>query len=459
MKLSKHDIKSTARSLPEIRFEKQTLTSFAGIVVFQRILQVLRFKERFRKSFSHLRMRSVYGPNTLFMVLVVHLLLGWRRLRDMDYYRFDPMVTRAVGLRRLPDVSTLSRFLKSVDERTVKKIDAQVVSMVAQRLAIEQLPTVTLDYDGSVLSTKGRGIEGTAVGFNKEKKGSRSYYPIFCTVAQLGQVLKARQRAGNVHDSNGAVPFIQETVETARKASPRSRLEVRMDSAHFNDVAVSWLAENQVEFSISVPFARFVELKAFIEERKRWRKIDGEWSFFELLWRPKKWKRSFRFLFYRRKLKKQRKGPIQLNFFTPAEFDYEYKVVLTNKSRNAGSVLHFHNGRGSQEGLFAELKTQCQLGYIPTRRKAGNAVWMYASILAHNIHRELQIRINGCHRHSTTKRRCAYLHEQLDTFRKKIIQRAGRLTKPSGVLTLTISASKALGKEIIQVLQALGHAA
>ncbi len=259
-----------------------------------------------RKSFSHLKMRSVYGSNTLFMVLVVHLLLGWRRLRDMDYYRFDPMVTRAVGLRRLPDVSTMSRFLKSVDERTVKKVDAQVVSMVAQRLAIEQLPTVTLDYDGSVLSTKGRGIEGTAVGFNKKKKGSRSYYPIFCTIAQLGQVLKARQRCGNVHDSNGALPFIQETVKTTRKASPRSRLEVRMDSAHFNDMAVSWLAENRVEFSISVPFARFVELKAFIEERQRWRRIDGEWSFFELLWRPKKWKRSFRFLFYRRKLKKQR---------------------------------------------------------------------------------------------------------------------------------------------------------
>jgi hypothetical protein len=37
-----------------------------------------------------------------------------------------------------------------------------------------QLPRVTLDFDGSVQSTT-RWAEGTAVGFNKKKKGARSY--------------------------------------------------------------------------------------------------------------------------------------------------------------------------------------------------------------------------------------------------------------------------------------------
>ena len=35
------------------------------------------------------------------------LLLGFRRLRDVDYYRDDPVVLRLLGLRRLPDVATL----------------------------------------------------------------------------------------------------------------------------------------------------------------------------------------------------------------------------------------------------------------------------------------------------------------------------------------------------------------
>jgi hypothetical protein len=57
--------------------------------------------------------------------------------------------------------------------------------LVLERLEKEALQTVTLDFDGSVQSTK-RHAEGTAVGFNKEKKGARSYYPLFCTVAQTG---------------------------------------------------------------------------------------------------------------------------------------------------------------------------------------------------------------------------------------------------------------------------------
>ena len=65
--------------------------------------------------------------------------------------------------------------------------------MVLDRLLALQLATVTLDFDGSVLST-GRIAEGTAVGFNRKKKGQRSYYPLFCTVAQTGQVLDVLHR-------------------------------------------------------------------------------------------------------------------------------------------------------------------------------------------------------------------------------------------------------------------------
>ncbi|MFK7890101.1 MAG: hypothetical protein AB8B63_04745 [Granulosicoccus sp.] len=46
-------------------------------------------------------------------------------------------------------------------------------------------------------------FEGTAVGFNKSKKGQRRDYPLYCTtVAQTGQVQDVFNRSGNVHDSN-----------------------------------------------------------------------------------------------------------------------------------------------------------------------------------------------------------------------------------------------------------------
>jgi hypothetical protein len=148
-----------------------------------------------------------------------------------------------------------------------------------------------------------------------------------------------------------------------------------------------------VEFSISVPFERFVELKGMIEARKRWRRLNGELSFFETRWKPKSWSAPYRFIFIRKKVRCQDKAPVQLDLFKPTEYGYEFKVIVTNKRNSARKVVAFHEGRGSQEGIFAELKSHCQMDYIPVTTRVGNQLYMFAGILAHNLTRELQIQV------------------------------------------------------------------
>src|SRR5437773_11849675 len=130
----------------------------------------------------------------------------------------------------------------------------------SDQLRLSAFSRITLDFDGSVQSTR-RAAEGTAVGFNKKRKGDRSYYPLFCTVAQTGQVLDFFHRSGNVHDSIGARLFILACIRAVREALPGVRIEVRMDSAFFSDEIVTALDEEGVDFTISVPFERFVELQ------------------------------------------------------------------------------------------------------------------------------------------------------------------------------------------------------
>jgi hypothetical protein len=168
------------------------------------------------------------------------LIIVHRKLRDVDYYRDDEMVKRVLGLRRLPDASTISRSLRSADEISVEKVRCESRNLVLERLTTERLSRVTLDFDGSVLST-GRYAEGTAVGFNKKKKGARSYYPLFCTVAQTDQVLDVHHRPGNVHDSNGADAFIRHCLNSVRAAQPRINIETRIDSAFFNEAIAEQL--------------------------------------------------------------------------------------------------------------------------------------------------------------------------------------------------------------------------
>jgi hypothetical protein len=288
-------------------------------------------------------------------------LLGFRNLRDSRAYRDDPLVKRLLGLSRLPDVSTLSRLLQHAEVRTVENVRRLLRDLVFERLASLGLTRLTLDFDGSVQSTR-RHAEGTAVGYNKKRKGERSYYPLFCTIAQTAQVLDLLHRSGNVHDSNGAREFILACIHAVRAALPGIRIEVRLDSAFFSDAIVTALQDAGVEFSLSVPFERFTELKKMIEQRRRWRRISADVAYFEDDWKPKAWDRRYRFLFIRTRAVRQYKEPIQLDLFIPHETGYDFKVIVSNQTLGARHVVAFHEGRGSQEGIFGELKTHCAMG-------------------------------------------------------------------------------------------------
>jgi len=187
-----------------------------------------------------------------------------------------------------------------------------------ERLALLNLKRITLDFDGSVIGT-GRYAEGTAIGFNKKKKGQRSYYPLFCTVAQTGQVLDVLHRSGNVHDSNGAQAFILNCIAQLRLALPGVIIEVRMDSAFFSDAIVSELDNHHVEYTISVPFERFTELKGKINNRCRWYQLNEQCDYFESDWKPKSSQHRRRFVFVRQCSKVQHKKPVQLYLFVPYE--------------------------------------------------------------------------------------------------------------------------------------------
>ena len=458
MKSSKAQIMSKFHKIPEIRFEDQQITSFSGVLIFQLFFSKINLKQQLKNCFSHLKVSPIFGRHLVVLLLIVHLLLGFRRLREVDYYKDDPIVLRLMGLRRLPDVSTISRALAQTDSQSVEKVRILSRSLVIQGLVREQLPRLTLDFDGSVQSTRGH-AQGTAVGFNKGKKGARSYYPLFCTIAQTDQFFDVFHRPGNVHDSNGAAEFMLNCFDKARHEFVGTIFESRMDSAFFNQDIISIMEQKHVKFTASVPFERFGQLKEMIEQRKRWPKIDEQWSFFETQWKPKSWGTSYRFIFTRKRTKRQHKGPLQLHLFEPRDFQFDYKVIVTNKTESAKNVVKFHNGRGSQEAIFGNAKTDTALGVIPCRRLAANQTFTLCAMMAHNLSRQIQMLSKPSAPRSLAKRPSIWPFEKLDTLRHRIIQRAGRLVRPQGKLTLTMSANQAVQSDLLHYLDVLQKAA
>lgn len=446
MKIAKKSIQRKSNRLPEIKFQDIQLTSFAGLAVIQHFIQQSGLWEKVTRCCKHLSSTRHYQPAAIIQCLVIHLLLGYRKLRDMDFYRDDPMVKNVLGLENLPSVPTASRLLGEFDNQTVENLQTMMGAEVLMRVKQEGFKSLTLDFDGSVLSSR-RHAEGSAVGYNKKKKGQRSYYPLMATLAQTGQVFDVLHRSGNVHDSKGALEFVRQCVERIQAEIPGIRMEVRMDSAFYSEAMIKELERLGVEYTISVPFERFGLFKKWISERSWWHGIpgtQGKARWFEKRYRPKSWKKRERFLFIRQETPLQQKGPLQLDLFEPRQMGYTFKAIITNKRISAKKVVRFHEGRGYQETLYSELKSKVQMEYIPCRKWVANRIYLLANFLTHNAMREMQMSACPKPRKTTEKRTVRWVFEGIDTLRKKIIQRAGKISFPQGRFTLTLSPNPAV---------------
>ena len=119
-------------------------------------------------------------------------------------------------------------------------------------------------------------------------------------------------------------------------------------------------------------------------------------------------------------------------------------MIVSNKQGSAKSIVLFHNGCGSQKAIFGDAKSDVALDMIPCRRLVANQAFTLCSMMAHNLSRELP---------------AMWTFQRLDTIRHKMIQRAGRLTKPASELTLTMSAHQSVRKDLLRFLETLQMAA
>jgi len=153
MKNSRTDVRRKTFAIPNLRFEDQELTSFAGLIIFHKLFTILGLNVRLRRCFHHLGVTPIFGHAKVILLLVVHFLIGFRHLRDIQYYNDDPIVKRVLGLRHLPDVATISRTLASSDARSVDSFQTLVREIVQKRITSMGLARITVNIRSRHSST------------------------------------------------------------------------------------------------------------------------------------------------------------------------------------------------------------------------------------------------------------------------------------------------------------------
>jgi hypothetical protein len=82
-----------------------------------------------------------------------------------------------------------------------------------------------------------------------------------------------------------------------------------------------------------------------------------------------------------------------------------------------------------------------------------------ASVLAHNLTKELQMIATSPNRGTTERRSPLWTFTEISRIRHHLLQRVGRLTEPQGKLTLTLSGNDAVKQDLLHFLDALKEAA
>ncbi len=258
MRWRRADLRGRVNGNLELRFGRTGLTSYAGLEFVRRYFDTLGLVRLVRRELAGVLPRTDFGVPAMVLAILALLIAGGRRLRHLRYVDGDPLVLRLCGLRRLPTPRTVGRWLRVFRAEHLLPLQWLNALLVARAIRHAGVRRLTIDVDGSVVST-GQQVQWAQRGFNPHHRKVPSYYPITAYEAQSGQLLRVQNRPGNVHDGKGALRFLRDLfAQLAATLGAGYPLEFRMDGAFFRREIIALLEQHGAEYAIKVPFYPWV---------------------------------------------------------------------------------------------------------------------------------------------------------------------------------------------------------
>ena len=443
MRLKNSKIHDRINGNLQIEFTDQKLTSFSGLELFNRYFRAIDLRGQIKKAFRRLEIGGDYKAPELILSFVSLWLAGGSRLRHVRYLANDWLIKRVTGVKRLANERTLSRWLKRFTPGALAAVLSLNEAMVLGALKSLELRRITLDFDGTVLST-GNEVQNAARGYNPHKRYAKSYYPFLCHVAQTGHFLKVKNRRGNHHDSKGgALSMIADCIRAVTENLGKGTvIEVRLDSAFFSEKILRFLLKLKIPFALKMPLWKWTGVKDLINERRRWNRISDDLYYFETTLKLPKWNLEVPAIVFRKQLTKGNEKPkrFQLDLFDPGDGIYEYQAIVTNQELSAKNVMDFYNGRCGMEKEIAELKTEYGFASIPTNHFLANSTYQALALLTHTLVKNFQLATEQApSKKRSSSRTTSYRFESLKSLRFKLIARAGRIVNIAGKSVLKLS--------------------
>ena len=281
---------------------------------------------------------------------------GWRDHDDADALRHDPAfrlaASSAAGLTPLngPGLAsqpTLSRFTALMaDPANLKGLREAVLELAGRGIRAERkgkrMRSVTLDVDSAPIEVHGHQPKAEWNGHY----GARIYHPLITSIAETGDMLDARLRAGNVGTADGALDVILDVVDRARKSFCDVAM-VRIDAGFPSAALLAGLEDRGIDYVSRLPANRVLDRLAepCMKRPPGRRPAEPRMWLYELRYQAETWDRPRRVIL----VVKEREGDLLLD-----RFFLVTSLPWTTKLRH--EVLAHYRERGKAEGHIGELK-------------------------------------------------------------------------------------------------------
>lgn len=362
----------------QISFDASGITRFGGLLLFQQFCKFLglrRYLQR-RVDWPSYTERK-FHPADIFLAHLFATVAGLGRIENTKSLKLNGLFPQLLGLPDFPHRDTLRSFLWRFEVSHLRSLQAahnQLREDLLRRLGISW--NAIVDMDTTQLTVYGN-QEGASVGYNKTKRGKKSYSPLLSSEGRSGISLNLELRSGHEHSSTGALPFLKESLLRFPTTLAITRTRIRADAGFYDKDIAQFLDEEGYGYVIS---ARITSPIQSILPGLRFHRLREHWATAQFTYTPTHWKKPHRFIAVRHFLGETNRSTTLFRIK-----DFDFRVFVTNLDIEPPAAWRFYSDRASQELLIRELKYAYALGKIPTHSFFANATYLEIVTWAYDL--------------------------------------------------------------------------
>ena len=376
----KKGIPLTIRPGHTIRLKATTepLTVHTGLSLFYAMTQTLNIPGNLDKHVKVKQRDSGYPESEHILALAANAFVGGDFLDDLEALREDAAIKLAIGRKDIPDPTTAGDFCRRFKLGHILQINKALVETYKEvyQLRLRQKKDVvelTIDVDAKVHEVYGQNKQGAAKAYN----GVFSLQPLYAFADETDELLQVELRSGNRHPGGKAVNYLKRL----KKKIPASvkKVYLRSDSALYQRKVVEFCEEEGWEFTITADQTTGLLKEINALGACAWNNDpeDAGIEYAEIIYQPVTWKKGYRYLIKREKVKDKHGQKALFEKFS-------YYVVVTDKEGEVKPLMKAHAGRGRCEKRIAQFTNEF-LTHLPLGEFMANWVYLLCAQLAYNL--------------------------------------------------------------------------